>query len=340
MPAMNAFIESIRVALPEAVLDNDQLAREFPSWTAEKIYASTGIRERRVSAADECASDLAVKAASQLLEEEDRDPRDIDFVLNCTQTPDYVLPTTACLLQDRLGLPRTCGALDYNLGCSGYVYGLGLAKALIASGQARDVLLITADTHTKLINPRDKSVRMLLGDAATATLIRADARDTLMGPFVYGTDGSGADNLIVPAGGMRRRYVQDADLVHDASGNARTDNDIWLNGAEIFNFTLRVIPDTVAAVLQRANLSASDIDLFVFHQANRFILEHLRKKLAVPVEKFVYALEHVGNTASSSIPIALQQARDAGRLEAGSLVMLVGFGVGYSWAATVINWME
>jgi 3-oxoacyl-[acyl-carrier-protein] synthase III len=337
---MNAFVESIRVALPEAVLDNDQLAAEFPGWSAQKIYASTGIRERRVSAADECASDLAVKAASRLLDEEGCDRGDIDFVLNCTQTPDYVLPTTACLLQDRLGLPHSCGALDVNLGCSGYVYGLGLAKALITSDQARAVLLITGDTHSKLINPRDKSVRMLLGDAATATLIRADLRDTLFGPFVYGTDGSGADNLIVPAGGMRRRYVADAELVHDASGNARTDNDISLNGAEIFSFTLRVVPDTVASVLQRASLCASDIDLFIFHQANRFILEHLRKKLAVPPEKFVYAMEHVGNTASSSIPIALQAARQAGRLQAGSLVMLVGFGVGYSWAATVIKWVD
>ena len=335
---MNAFIESIRVALPDTVLDNDQLAREFPSWSAQKIYASTGIRERRVSAADECASDLAVKAASRLLDEEGRDPRDIDFVLNCTQTPDYVLPTTACLLQDRLGLPRTCGALDYNLGCSGYVYGLGLAKALIASGQAREVLLVTADTYSKLMHPLDKSVRTLFGDAATATLIRADTRETLIGPFVYGTDGSGADHLIVPCGGMRRRPVPDAELVHDASGNARTDNDIWLNGPEIFNFTLRVIPETVAALLRRANLCASDIDLFVFHQANRFILEHLRKKLGVPPEKFVFALEHVGNTVSSSIPIALQEAKDAGRLETGSLIMLVGFGVGYSWAATVVRW--
>jgi 3-oxoacyl-[acyl-carrier-protein] synthase-3 len=189
---MNACIESIRIALPDAVLDNDQLAAEFPTWTAQKIYASTGIRERRVAAADECASDLAVRAASQLLDEGGHNRGDIDFVLNCTQTPDYFLPTTACLLQDRLGLSKTCGALDFNLGCSGYVYGLGLAKALIASGQAREVLFITADTHTKLINPRDKSVRMLLGDAATATLIRAGDRDTLAGPFVYGTDGSGS----------------------------------------------------------------------------------------------------------------------------------------------------
>ena len=335
---MNAFLHSIRVALPETVVGNDQLAREFPGWSAQKIYEKTGIRERRVSAAEECASDLAVMAASRLLDEEGHDRGRIDFLLNCTQTPDYVLPTTACLLQDRLGLPRSCGALDYNLGCSGYVYGLGLAKALIASGQAREVLLVTADTYSKLMNPLDKSVRTLFGDAATATLIRADARETLIGPFVYGTDGSGADNLIVRCGGMRRRPDPGAELVHDASGNARTDNDIWLNGPEIFNFTLRVIPETVAVLLQRANLCVSDIDLFVFHQANRFILEHLRKKIGVPPEKFVFALEHVGNTVSSSIPIALQEASDAGRLKSGSLVMLVGFGVGYSWAATLVRW--
>jgi 3-oxoacyl-[acyl-carrier-protein] synthase-3 len=337
---MNAFIHSIRVALPDTVVGNDQLAREFPDWSAQKIYEKTGIRERRVSAAEECASDLAVRAASRLLDEEGRDRRHIDFLLNCTQTPDYVLPTTACLLQDRLGLPRSCGALDYNLGCSGYVYGLGLAKALIASRQAREVLLVTADTYSKLMHPLDKSVRTLFGDAATATLIRADAREMLCGPFVYGTDGSGADNLIVPCGGMRRRHDPGAELVHDASGNARTDNDLWLNGPEIFSFTLRVIPETVAALLERANLCVADIDLFVFHQANRFILEHLRKKIGVPPEKFVFALEHVGNTVSSSIPIALQEAKDAGRLERGSLVMLVGFGVGYSWAATLVRWCQ
>jgi 3-oxoacyl-[acyl-carrier-protein] synthase III len=337
---MNAFLHSIRVALPETVVDNDQLAREFPGWSAQKIHEKTGIRERRVAAADECASDLAVKAASRLLDEEGPDRSQIDFLLNCTQTPDYLLPTTACVLQDRLRLSQACGALDYNLGCSGYVYGLGLAKGLIRSGQAREVLLVTADTYSKLMHPLDKSVRTLFGDAATASLIRADPRDTLVGPFVYGTDGSGADNLIVPCGGMRLRHRPDAELVHDGSGNARTDNDIRLNGPEIFNFTVRVIPQAVATLLQRANLCMSDIDLFVFHQANRFILEHLRKKLGVPPEKFVFALEHVGNTVSSSIPIALQEANEAGRLEAGSRIMLVGFGVGYSWAATVIRWCQ
>jgi 3-oxoacyl-[acyl-carrier-protein] synthase-3 len=335
---MKAFLDSIRVALPEAVVDNHQLAGEFPGWSADKIYEKTGIRERRVSGSSECASDLAVTAAELLLAGRGYERSRIDFLLNCTQTPDYVLPTTACLLQDRLRLPQTCGALDYNLGCSGYVYGLGLAKALIASGQARQVLLITADTYSKLMHPLDRSVRTIFGDAATATLIRADARDMLIGPFVYGTDGSGAGNLIVPCGGMRQRYLPDAEPMRDASGNARTDNDLWLNGPEIFNFTLRVIPETVAALLQRADLCIADVDLFVFHQANRFMLEHLRKKLGVPPEKFVFALEHVGNTVSSSIPIALQEAEDRGQLKSGNLVMLVGFGVGYSWAATLIRW--
>lgn len=335
---MHAFIDAIRVALPETVLDNDQLARDFPGWSADKILAKTGIRERRIAAADECASDLAFRAASQLLDEEGHDRDRIDFLLNCTQTPDHLLPTTACILQDRLGLPTSCGALDFNLGCSGYVYGLGLARALIASGQAREILLLTGDTYSKLIHPLDKSVRTLFGDAATATLIRGGDREMLVGPFVYGTDGRGAANLIVPTGGMRRRVVPDAEPVRDASDNARTDNDLYLNGPEIFNFTLRVIPEAVNGLLHRAGLCASDVDLFVFHQANRFILEHLRKKLDVPCDRFVFALEQVGNTVSSSIPIALKEANDAGRLRRGQLVMLVGFGVGYSWGATLVRW--
>jgi 3-oxoacyl-[acyl-carrier-protein] synthase-3 len=335
---MKAFIESIHFALPEAVLDNDQLARDFPEWSAEKIYAKTGIRRRHIASEHECASDLAVQAATMLLEEEGRERSRIDFLLNCTQTPDYLLPTTACILQNRLGLPRSCGALDYNLGCSGYIYGLGLAKALIESGQAKNVLLLTADTYSRLIHPRDKSVRTLFGDAATATLIRADRRETLVGPFIYGTDGSGAENLIIPTGGMRRPHVPNAEVVSDDSGNSRTVNELRQNGAEIFNFTLRVVPEAVSTLLEKAGIGIKDVDLFVFHQANGFILEHLRKKLDVPSEKFLLALENVGNTVSSSIPIALREAMDSGRLASGSLVMLVGFGVGYSWGSTLIRW--
>jgi 3-oxoacyl-[acyl-carrier-protein] synthase-3 len=220
------------------------------------------------------------------------------------------------------------------------VYGLGLAKALIESGQARRLLLVTADTYTKLIHPADKSVRTLFGDGAAATLLVAGERDGLPGPFVYGTDGAGSCNLVVPTGGMRRPFDPAADLLPDDSGNARTANNLYMNGAEIFNFTLRVVPDAVARLLEQAALGLDAVDLFVFHQANRFMLDHLRRKLGVPAEKFVFALEDVGNTVSSSIPIALQQARRSGQLKPGALVMLVGFGVGYSWGATLIRWDE
>jgi len=337
---MKAYLSAIHSALPDARLDNDQLAAEYDGWSAEKIFAKTGVRTRRIAAEGECASDLACRAARTLFAAERIDPSSVDFLLYCTQTPDYVLPTTACLLQHRLGLGNACGALDFNLGCSGYVYGLGLAKALIVSGQARTVLLVTADTYSKLIHPADKSVRTLFGDAASASLIVAAEEETLIGPFVYGTDGGGAENIIVPTGGMRRRGRVDAPLVPDDSGNARTINDLYMNGPEVFDFTLRLVPAAVEQLLARAAMTPDAIDLFVFHQANRFMLEHLRRKLRIPADKFVIALEEVGNTVSSSIPLALQYARSHGQLRPGALVMLVGFGVGYSWGATLVRWGE
>lgn len=335
---MKAFLAAIRFALPEQVLDNEQLAAEYEGWSAEKIFSKTGIQTRRIARPDECASDLALRAAQELIQSNGIEAASIDFLLYCTQTPDYLLPTTACVLQHRLGLPVSCGALDFNLGCSGYIYGLGLAKALIESGQARRLLLVTADTYSKLINPADKSVRTLFGDGASATLIVAREEETLTGPFVYGTDGAGAGNLVVPTGGMRQAQVPQAELVADASGNARTINDLYMNGAEIFNFTLRVVPEMVKKLLNTAGIGQEAVDLFVFHQANRFMLDHLRRKLQIPGAKFVIAMEHVGNTVSSSIPIALQQAQAQGQLAPGALVMLVGFGVGYSWGATLVRW--
>lgn len=335
---MKAFLAAVRSVLPQASLDNEELASQYEGWSASKILEKTGIRSRRVTAPGECASDLAVRAAQRLMETTELDPASVDFLLHCTQTPDYMLPTTACVLQHRLGLPTSCGAFDFNLGCSGYVYGLGLAKALIESGQARTVLLLTADTYSKLINPADKSVRTLFGDAACATLVVARDHESLVGPFVYGTDGAGAENLIVPTGGMRRPTQFHAPLISDDSGNARTVNDLYMNGAEVFNFTLRVVPTAVETLLRKADIGADAVDLFVFHQANRFLLDHLRRKLRIPAEKFVIDMEDVGNTVSCSIPLALERAQSQGRLRPGALVMVVGFGVGYSWGATLVRW--
>jgi 3-oxoacyl-[acyl-carrier-protein] synthase-3 len=335
---MKALLAAIRSALPDGTLPNEQLASENEGWSADKIYAKTGIRTRHIAAPDECASDLAERAGRLLMEQESIEPSSLDFLLYCTQTPDYILPTTACILQHRLGLAITCGALDFNLGCSGYIYGLGLAKALVDGGQARKVLLLTADTYSKLINPADKSVRTLFGDGATATLITADGDENSIGPSVYGTDGAGAGNLIVPAGGMRCPRVFQAELSRDDAGNSRTVNDLYMNGAAIFNFTIQMVPEAVKQLLAKAGVTQNDVDLFVFHQANRFILEHLRRKLQIPAEKFVVSLEQTGNTVSSSIPMALQEAQEKGRLARGALVMLVGFGVGYSWGATLVRW--
>ncbi len=260
----------------------------------------------------------------------------------CTQSPDYFLPTTACLLQDRLGLPTACFALDFNQGCSGFVYGLGVAKGLIETGQARRVLLITAETYTKYIHPRDKSVRTIFGDAAAATLIEgvtAASDAPLIGPFVYGTDGSGARHLIVSSGGTRQPLPEAAPAESGAGDGAPpAGRYLFMNGAEVFDFALRVVPDAFAAVLDAAGKKSEDVDLFVFHQANQYMLQSLRLALNLPQEKFVIAMRHCGNTVSSTIPIALKHAALDRRLAHGNLVMLIGFGVGYSWGAAMIRW--
>jgi 3-oxoacyl-[acyl-carrier-protein] synthase-3 len=336
---MQAAVSAIEYYLPPKTVSTADLAAEFPEWAVDKIDEKMGIRERHVSAPGECASDLAVAAARRLFDSGACRPDQIDYVLLCTQSPDHFLPSTACLIQDRLGIPSGAGALDFNLGCSGYVYGLGLAQGLISSGQASTVLLITADTLTKFINPGDKSVRSVFGDAAAVTLLSADdSTAPLIGPFIYGTNGRGAPNLMVPAGGMRQpRNGETAVTVEDDGGNVRSRNDLFMDGAEIFTFSLDVVPQTVNSLLAKAGLQASDVDLFVFHQANRFMLEHLRKRLRIPAGKLQLSMSHCGNTVSSSIPIALKHAAAEGKLPPGALVMLVGFGVGYSWGGTLLR---
>lgn len=323
----SATILEIESYLPTGRLTNAELADAYPDWSVEKIAAKTGIETRRIAAPDEYSSDLAIHAANRLFDR-GLDRNDVDFVLLCTQSPDYLLPTTACLIQERLKIPTTAGALDFNLGCSGFVYGLGIAKGLIETGQAKHVLLLTAETYSKFLDPSDRSVRTLFGDAAAATWIGPRESDQeLMGPFVYGTDGTGAENLIVRDGGLRK-------------GESNSDPFLRMNGSEIFYFTIQAIPRLVKETLAKANVKLNDIDQFVFHQANQFMIEHLRDKIGIPENKFVVALRDCGNTVSSSIPIALKSASETGQIQPGQLVMLVGFGVGYSWGATLVRWSE
>lgn len=334
----SAAIVDVASHLPERELTNEQLAAELGGWTADEILARTGVRSRRVAAENELASDLGVISAEKLFRVDPSRREAVDFLIFCTQSPDYFLPTTACLMHKRLGLRADCGAFDINLGCSGFVYGLGLAKSLIDAGTARHVLLVNADTYSKFINPRDGSVRTIFGDAAASTLLSAtDGPEEPIGPFVFGTAGSEGD-LVVPAGGMRMPLgAASAVETQDQSGNWRSPRDLFMNGPEVFNFTLRVVPETIDRLLRKASRSMAEIDLFVFHQASRFMLEHLRKKLRIPPERFFIDIEDCGNTVSCTIPIALQRARASGQLRPGALVMVVGYGVGYSWAAGLLR---
>lgn len=335
-----ARVAHIEYQLPEQVVDNEALAKQFPDWSVDKIFSKTGIAKRHVAAEGECASDLAVAACNKLFDSGCIERGEIDFLLFCTQSPDHPLPATACLLQHRLGLKKSCGAFDFNQGCSGFVYGLGIAKGLIESGQARNVLLLTADTYSKYINPADKSVRTLFGDAAAATLISASEGDReLIGSFEYGTDGAGGGNLIVPAGGSRTCVSEESRAeTFDESGNRRSQCNLYMNGPAIFEFSMQSVPAVVNGVLARAGLGMEDVDVFALHQANRFMLDSLRKRLGVPKEKFLMRFEHCGNTVSCTIPIALKEAALSNDLKAGDKVMAVGFGVGYSWAGCLIRW--
>ncbi len=335
-----ATMRAIAYCLPEHVETAAELAREHPEWPVGKLGAKTGINRRHIAVDDECASDLAVRAAQSLFAENDYSPETVDFVLFCTQTPDYLLPTTACLIQERLGIPRSAGALDFNLGCSGYIYGLSLAKGLVETGQARRLLLLTADTYTRLIHPDDRSVRMLFGDGGAATLIEAIPDETpAIGPFLFGTDGRGADNLIVPEGVLRQPAGEaPPEAYTDARGNRRTDRHLYMNGRQIMKFAQEEVPRAVRGLLDKAELEVGDVDGFVFHQAIAAVLKQVRESCALPEARFFQYMENTGNTVSASIPIALKQGLDEGRVRPGERLMLVGFGVGYSWGGSLVRW--
>ena len=330
---MASFIKAISYYLPDVIVSNQDLVKEFPEWSVDKIAKKVGVNSRHVVAEGQCASDLAEQAARKLFLENDIDKNCIDFILLCTQSPDYFLPTTACLLQDRLELSTHCGALDFNLGCSGFVYGLALAKGLIESGAARNVLLVTAETYSKHMHKRDKGNRTIFGDAAAATLVSTSGFAEI-GNFDLGTDGSGCNNLIVKSGALRHQNRFD-DVAFDKSGNPVSSDHLYMNGSEIFNFTLETVPDLVENVLRKNRLDKRSVDLYVFHQANKYMLDCLFDLMDIEEEKTFVYMSEVGNTVSSTIPIALCEAKKEQRLLGN--VLIAGFGVGYSWGGCVLT---
>jgi len=329
---MKAFIKDIAYYLPEAVLTNEQIAEMFPEWSAEKVANKVGITERHISAADETATDMAYKAAEALFAQ-GIDRSCVDFVLLCTQSGDYFLPSSACLLQDRLGLSKHCGALDFNLGCSGYEYGLAMAKGLIMAGVAKNILLLTAETYTKYIHPQDKGNRTIFGDGASASLISSEGFAEI-GEVVVGTDGSGAENLIVRSLGARHKELLNDLHISEEEGLVSGDH-LYMHGGNVFDFTADVVPPMVEELLRKSGLEQDDVDLWIFHQANKYMINYLRKLLEIDKEKFYLYMEHVGNTVSSTIPIAMVEARREGRLKGN--VLLAGFGVGLSWGGVMLK---
>lgn len=329
---MKAYIKDIAYYLPAQVLTNEQIAAEFPEWSAEKVANKVGITERHIAAPDETATDMAYRAAERLFAQ-GVDRASIDFVLLCTQSGDYFLPSSSCMLQDRLGLSKNCGALDFNLGCSGYEYGLAIAKGLIIAGISKNILLLTSETYTKYLHPQDKGNRTIFGDGASATLVSTEGFAEI-GEVVLGTDGSGAENLIVRSLGARHKEQLHDLRINEEEGLVSGDH-LYMHGGNVFNFTADVVPPMVEELLQKSGLTQDKIDLWVFHQANKYMINYLRKLLNIDKERFYIFMEHVGNTVSSTIPIALVEARKENKLRGN--VLLAGFGVGLSWGGVILK---
>ena len=322
----HAELGPIAVHLPEFVETNEMLAEQYPRWDLDLIAEKTGIQQRHIAAPEQTASDLAVLAAEKLISEQQIDRNEIDFVLLCTQTPDYPLPTTSCLIQDRLQLATRCGALDFNLGCSGYVYGLALADGLIQSGAAKKILLLTAETYSKYIDPEDRSLRTIFGDGATATLLTSVEERSLWG-FQFGSDGSGGDMLLVADGGGR----PEEDAIKPRH-RKRWKSRLYMDGPSLINFTVEAIPHLVQEILDKNNLEDQDISHYLFHQATWKMLDQLRHRMNVDEQRLPIELADIGNTVSCTIPILIDRMRSRGSWRAESTNMLVGFGVGLSWA--------
>lgn len=327
--------------VPAKSLTHAELSERFGAETMGRVADSAGIMDRRVSEEGECSSDLAFRAAEDLFKQTEVDRTSIDFLIFATQTPDYLLPTTACILQNRLKLRKSCGAFDINLGCSQYVYSISMAHSLIASGLAKRVLVLTGDTVSKILHPLDRSVVPLFGDAGTATLIDTVPDGQGFQEFIFGSDGSGSKYLIWPTSGLREHRTIESGLeTTDKFGCVRRHDDMYMDGKVIYVFTLKVVPETVQSLLQKAGKTIDEIDLFVFHQASELIIESSAKKLGIPKHKLHYKLHDVGNSGGSTVGIALTDAWLNGRVKPGMNVVLVAFGVGLSWAATLIKWPE
>lgn len=331
---MDAYIKGISYYLPKRIITNEEISSAFPEWTAERIYTKLGVKERHVVSNGETALDLGINSANKLFEEYSFIKEEIDFLIFCTQSPDYHLPTSACIIQDRLGLSKSIGAIDINLGCSGWIYGMYLAKSLVKSGMVKNALVITSETYSIYLHENDKGNRTIFGDGSATTLVSTDGFCKL-GESVLGTDGEGFEKLIVKTGGAKYP-TKFNDTKLDDFGNPLSSDFLYMNGPDILNYTLDVIPTLYVQVLDKNMLAPTEIDMNVFHQANQYIAKLQRRKLKIPEEKYFEYFECVGNTVSSTIPIALKEAIKKGKIQKGNKVLSLAQGLGYSWGGIVM----
>jgi len=332
-------IKGIAACVPSSIKKNVDVNGLMDERTLKAAIKQTGIDERRISGDGVCSSDLCYHAAEKLLKDLKIARESIDFLIFVSQSPDFRIPATAIILQNRLKLSTTTAAFDINLGCSGYVYGLSVAYSFASQAKVNRVLLLVGDTVTKFSSPQDKSTALLFGDAGTATLIEKSEKygNTY---FSLNSDGDGANSLIIKGGGYRNPSSQETLLQkEDSSGNRRNDEQLFMDGAEIFNFTIKEIPNDIKTLLQYSEKKIEDIDTLVYHQANKFMLDYLTKKLKFPKEKVVYSIDKFGNTSSASIPVTIV-TNFTGTGNCGRNVVLSGFGVGLSWGTALLNLSE
>lgn len=335
---MGVVIHDIEYYLPEQVVDNDVLKRENPTWDMDLLMKRVGVQKRHIARAGETALDLAVKACERLLARHPNLINEVDGIIFCTQSEDYIMPPNSYILHKMCGFKENAFAFDFNLACSGFIYGLFLAKALISSGSAKNILLINADTYSKYINAQDRSARALFGDGASVTwFTEASAKDGIV-DLMVATTGAQYDAFIIPAGGCRTPKSAQTNIpTIDKSGSTRTLENIHMDGSKILSFVNSKVPEQVRALMERNAMGIGDIDVFIFHQASRVVLDYLKSALQIPSIKFYENLFDVGNTVSASIPIALKYAMKEGKVIRGNKVLVSGFGVGLSWGTAIIE---
>lgn len=334
----NIQITGISAAVPKTVVNNLRDHTFVPVEEREKTVKLTGIEEYRRAADGQTAADLCEAAARALLKGLNIDPKTIDGLIFVTMTPDYIAPSTACVLQAKLGLPLTTVAFDVNLTCSGYVYGLYIACSLIQGGSLKKVLLLAGDTQTKVCHREDKNTAFLLGDAGSATILESVPGASSPIRMRFMTDGSKKDSLIIPAGGFRNPSNDKTRKVEkQPDGGARSQEHLYLNGMEVFNFSITAVVDTLKEFIAQENIQVNEMDYLVLHQANRFMTDKIARKLGFSADKVPYSLSRYGNTSSASIPLTMAHCFPKLGDKKDLHCLLSGFGMGLSWGAVDIN---